>query len=78
MTLFALTAALALGTAAAAPVAPSSDQVAVTQPTLALDPGSDNRRVCVVEQRVGTLIARKTCQTRAAWVAQGIDPLAAR
>ncbi|WP_085811115.1 hypothetical protein [Sphingomonas sp. TZW2008] len=78
MTLFALTAALALGTAAAAPVAPSSDQVAVTQSASDLEPGSDNRRVCIVDTRSGTPIARKTCQTRAVWVAQGTDPLSAR
>jgi hypothetical protein len=78
MTVLTLAAALAFGTVAAAPIAPSSDQVSVSQSAGDLDAGSDSRRVCIVDTRSGTPIARKTCQTRAIWVAQGTDPLAAR
>lgn len=82
MTMIALAAALALGTAAPEPApapAPAPATVPVEQ-RLAQDinPETDLRRVCVVDTLPGVGAARRYCQSRAQWVAQGTDPLAKR
>lgn len=76
MSIFALTAALLAASPAPAP-APVAPVAAQTQQD-SIDPRTDMRRVCIVDTTSGTLIARKFCQTRAYWVAQGTDPLAKR
>lgn len=81
MTMFALTAALALGTAAPEPApVPVAAPIAPAEKTLAreIKPSTDMRRVCLVDDVTGSRLASRTCQTRAEWVAQGIDPLAKR
>ncbi|WBH16961.1 hypothetical protein [Sphingomonas radiodurans] len=80
MTMFALAAALAFGAAspepaaAPAPIAPVAERLASSS----IDPNTDQRRVCVIDKYTGSLMPTKACQTRAQWVAQGTDPLAAR
>ena len=81
MTITAIaTAALMLGAApepaprpAPAPTIPA-DQYGARS----FDPETDQRRVCVIDTLSGPGIARRYCQTRATWVAQGTDPLARR
>ena len=82
MTMIALAAALAFGTAAPEP-APAPAPAPVTAPAeqrlaQGINPETDTRRVCVVDTITGPGSARRYCQTRALWVAQGTDPLARR
>jgi hypothetical protein len=78
MSMFVLAAALVAAAPepapAPAPIAPVAEQNA----RASIDPSTDMRRVCVVDTLTGSLLPRKVCQTRADWVAQGIDPLAKR
>lgn len=75
MSIVALTAALLAASPAPAP-APAPIAPAATQ--MAAESSDDTRRVCIVHTPSGSFIERKTCQTRAAWVDQGTDPLAKR
>lgn len=79
MTMFAVAAALAFGTAAPEP-APAPAPIAPVDQSLSqkIKPSTDMRRVCVVDIPTGSRISRRFCQTRAEWVAQGTDPLAKR
>jgi hypothetical protein len=82
MSMFVFAAALAFGAApepAPAPTAaPAATIAEVSSLALAnVDPMADSRRVCVIDD-TGAMMARKYCQTRAQWVAQGTDPLAAK
>ncbi|KKI17812.1 hypothetical protein CA236_11895 [Sphingomonas sp. ABOLG] len=85
MTITAIaTAALMLG--AAPEPAPRPAPAPAPAPTIpadqygarSFDPETDQRRVCVIDTLSGPGIARRYCQTRATWVAQGTDPLARR
>ncbi len=81
MTIFALAAALALGTVAPEPApAPAPAPIAPVELSVerSTKPSTDMRRVCVIDTLSGPGTARRYCQTRAEWVAQGTDPLAAR
>lgn len=82
MTIIALAAALAFGTAAPEPApspAPAPVSTAAEQGMLrSINPEADMRRVCVVDTVTGPGSARRYCQSRALWVAQGTDPLATR
>ena len=78
--MFILAAALAVATPAepaAAPI-PPSDKAPVALKATSIKPSEDFRRVCVVDTITGSRIPRKFCQTRAEWIAEGVDPLAAR
>ena len=77
MSMFILAAALAFAPEPAAAPIPPSDQAPIVAAT-SIEPSTDTRRVCVVDTFTGSSIERKVCQTRATWVAQGIDPLAKR
>jgi hypothetical protein len=80
MTIIALAAALAFGTAAPEPApSPAPVTAAAEQGMLrSINPEADMRRVCVVDTVTGPGSARRYCQSRALWVAQGTDPLAKR
>lgn len=81
MTMTAFAAALVLGTAAPEPApAPIPAPAPPVTPSRVepIDPSTDMRRVCVVDTRTGTRLTHRYCQTRAEWVAQGVDPLAPR
>ncbi|ONF96239.1 hypothetical protein [Sphingomonas jeddahensis] len=81
MTIYAFAAALALGTAAPEPApAPAPAPIAPAEQSLGRDvkPSTDMRRVCVIGDVTGSRLPRRHCQTRAEWVAQGVDPLATR
>lgn len=80
MTIIALAAALAFGTAAPEPApSPAPVTAAAEQGMLrSINPEADMRRVCVVDTVTGSGSARRYCQSRALWVAQGTDPLAKR
>ncbi len=71
--------AAALAAAAApepAPVpAPVAAPISPVERSQKISPATDMRRVCIVNDVTGTRFERKTCQTRAEWVAQGVDPL---
>ena len=80
MTMIALAAALAFGTAAPEPApapapvtAPAAQRLAQT-----INPETDMRRVCIIDTVTGPGSARRYCQSRSLWVAQGTDPLAKR
>ncbi len=77
MTIFALAAALAFGTAAPEP-APAPAPIAPAVRSDAKRADAENRRICVVDTTTGSRLERKTCLTRAQWAAEGIDPLAKR
>lgn len=80
MTIIALAAALAFGTAAPEPApSPAPVTAAAEQGMLrSINPEADMRRVCVVDTVTGPGSARRYCQSRALWIAQGTDPLATR
>lgn len=80
MTMIALAAALAFGTAAPEPAPAPAPVIAPVQQRVAQDinPETDMRRVCIVDVITGSRLPRRVCQTRAEWHAQGMDPLAAR
>ncbi|OWK33504.1 hypothetical protein [Sphingomonas dokdonensis] len=80
MTIIALAAALAFGTAAPEPApSPAPVTAAAEQGMLrSINPEADMRRVCVVDTVTGPGSARRYCQSRALWIAQGTDPLAKR
>ena len=77
MIIFAAAMAFAAPEPTAAPI-PPSDQAPVAVKQTSIKPSTDQRRVCIKEAVTGTRIARKVCQTRADWIAQGVDPLARR
>ena len=81
MTIIAIaTAALLLGAApepAPAP-APAPTVPAERFAERSFEPATDQRRVCVIDTIGGPGMARRYCQSRADWVAQGTDPLAIR
>lgn len=81
MTMIALAAAaLAFGTAAPEPAPAPAPVTAPAEQRLAhtINPETDMRRVCVIDTVTGAGSARRYCQSRALWVAQGTDPLADR
>ncbi|WP_353203172.1 hypothetical protein [Sphingomonas sp.] len=80
--LFLITTA-ALLSVAASPVVARDTRPTATPTTEAPQAAADGARVatpakkyCVLDERTGSRIARKTCKTREAWLEEGFDPLA--
>lgn len=74
MSMIVLAAALAAAAPEPAP-APAPAPIAPVERVQKISPSTDMRRVCVVDDVTGSRFTRKFCQTRAEWVAQGVDPL---
>lgn len=69
----ALVAASAVPAFAAAPDPTTSTKSA--KDAAKSDPATDKRRYCSVSKTTGTIMERKTCKTRAEWIAAtGVDP----
>ena len=79
MTKFLLMTAAAFVTVAASPVVARDARPATPTETTAADrtqtPTPTVKKYCVMDETTGSRVARKTCKTREAWLAEGFDPL---
>ncbi len=75
----ATTALFTTAVALPAHAAPKRQDAPATASTPSADPQADAKRYCVVTTTTGSRLAKKTCKTRAEWIAdEDFDPLAPR